>query len=107
MTLIVTTAPPAGTDTLGGAAVVGTNLSSAPPGAGRPTRSRAPSPAPSTRLRLYVDGSSTATQLVLGLYSDLGDAPAALLGTGSITTVAKGAWNEVTLASPIAMTAGT
>ncbi|HEY6886160.1 MAG TPA: choice-of-anchor D domain-containing protein, partial [Solirubrobacter sp.] len=106
VSLIVTTAPPAGTDTLGGAAVVGTNASSADPGAGEAYQITGAVSGAVSRLRLYVDGSSTATQLVLGLYSDLGGAPGALLGTGSATTVAKGAWNEVSLATPIAMTAG-
>ncbi|MDA0168685.1 choice-of-anchor D domain-containing protein [Solirubrobacter taibaiensis] len=107
VTLIVSTAPAPGTDTLGGATVVGSNASSQPPGAGEAYRISGASDGVASRLRLYIDSANTANQLVLGLYSDFGGSPATLLGTGSVTTVVKGAWNEVTLATPVALTAGT
>lgn len=50
-------------------------------------------------LVLYLDASSTLSQLVAGLYADAGGHPGALLGQGSSTSVVKGAWNPVTLPS--------
>ena len=48
-----------------------------------------------TSLSAYVDASSTGTNLVLGIYSDKNGTPGNLLGQGSLTSPAKGAWNTV------------
>jgi hypothetical protein len=56
-------------------------------------------------LELYVDGSSTATPVVLGIYSDRGGHPGALKDQATITNVAAGARNSVQVPS-LAVTAG-
>jgi hypothetical protein len=50
-----------------------------------------------TKLTLYVDAGSTATRILVGVYSDNGGNPGTLLGSGSITTIANGAWNDIPL----------
>ena len=66
-----------------------------------------PRPASATSLRLYLDASSRASQLVLGLYADAGGEPGALLGSGhDRPRPTAGAWNTVTLAAPIALASG-
>jgi glucose/arabinose dehydrogenase len=93
--------------TLAGAEGVGTNASSAPRGAGEVYRITASATGTVSRLRLYVDGSSTATALTLGLYANSGSQPTTLLGSGARADVDAGAWNEVSLATPVPVTAGT
>jgi hypothetical protein len=48
-----------------------------------------------TRLHLWVDSSSTASQAVVGIYSDRFRRPGALLEQGTITDVRPGSWNYV------------
>lgn len=51
-----------------------------------------------TTLSLYLDGSSTATQVVVGLYANTSkNSPGALLAQATITTPIAGAWNAVTI----------
>jgi hypothetical protein len=56
-------------------------------------------------MSVYVDGSSTTTKLVVGLYADAGGHPGALLAQGSSTTLRSGAWNSVPV-TPAAVVAG-
>src|SRR5829696_3180216 len=98
---------PAGGQLLGGANVIGTSTSSAQVGWGEIYRLTATTTGTVTQLRLYVDGASTANRLVLGLYGDANGTATSLLGSGSTTTVTPGAWNQVTLAAPVQVTAGT
>jgi glucose/arabinose dehydrogenase len=107
VTLTVADTPPPGDTTLGGASVIGTNTSSAPAGAGEAYRFTASTAGTAGKLRLYVDGGSAATQLVLGLYSDSGGNPGALLTSGQISGLTAGAWNEVPLSAGVNLTAGT
>jgi hypothetical protein len=58
-------------------------------------------------LRLYVDGASTASKLVLGLYANTGGEAGALLGSGTKLNPTPGAWNTVTLPSAVNLVAGT
>jgi hypothetical protein len=46
-------------------------------------------------VKVYVDATSTATKLLVGVYSDVGGHPAALLAQGSITPPVNGQWNDV------------
>lgn len=56
-----------------------------------------------SRLHLWVDSSSTATQAVVGLYSNQNGHPGALLERATITNVMPGSWNYVDLPSmPVA-----
>jgi hypothetical protein len=50
-----------------------------------------------TRLSLYVDASSTATSVAVGLYTDNGGHPGALLTQGTLFAPIVGAWNSVTV----------
>jgi Right handed beta helix region len=56
-------------------------------------------------LRLYIDAQSTATTVLIGLYTNSDRGPGTLLGTGSLTAPHRGAWNSVTLA-PSQLTTG-
>src|SRR5579862_1825046 len=56
-------------------------------------------------ITVYVDTTSTATSLTAGLYADAGGHPGALLGQGTITSPAKGAWDDVPIAGA-SVTAG-
>ncbi len=49
-------------------------------------------------LRLYIDARSTATTVLIGLYTDANHRPGTLLGTGSLVAPHRGAWNSVALA---------
>jgi hypothetical protein len=49
-------------------------------------------------LRLYIDAQSTATTVLIGLYTNADRGPGTLLGTGSLAAPHRGAWNSVTLA---------
>src|SRR5215467_5416695 len=46
-------------------------------------------------LVLYVDSSSTVSQITVGLYTDKSGHPGTLLTQGSITTIQAGAWNTI------------
>ncbi len=48
-----------------------------------------------TRLHLYVDASSTATQAVVGIYSNKSGHPKALLAQATISGLQIGSWNSV------------
>ena len=92
--------------TLAGNEGVGTSVSSAPAGAGEVYKITAAKTGTVTRLRLYVDGASTASALTLGMYADQSGTATTRLGTGTISSPAANAWNEVTLTTPVSVTAG-
>ncbi|NBU89588.1 MAG: hypothetical protein EBS16_10350, partial [Betaproteobacteria bacterium] len=48
-------------------------------------------------LNVYLDGTSAATTVVAGLYSDANGVPGKLLASATITKPKAGAWNAVTL----------
>ncbi len=56
-------------------------------------------------LAIYLDRSSTATRVVLGVYSDIGGNPGTLLTQGTISSPANGAWNRVAVPT-VNVTAG-
>jgi glucose/arabinose dehydrogenase/PKD repeat protein len=92
---------------LAGAGVIGTNTSSASPGTGEVYRITAGRSGPATSLRLYLDGSSAASKLVLGLYADAGGEPGSLLGAATVAAPVAGAWNSAALPASIPLVAGT
>src|ERR1700730_17070219 len=49
------------------------------------------------KVTIYVDASSTAPKLIVGVYADSAGHPGALLGQGSLLAPAPGAWNDVSL----------
>jgi hypothetical protein len=59
-----------------------------------------------SKLYLYLDASSTATKVVVGVYTNTAsNTPGNLLGQATITTPQKGAWNNVTL-SGVSLSSG-
>ena len=60
----------------------------------------------SNRLNLFLDASSSATQVTVGVYSDAGGNPGKLLTTGVSTKPVAGAWNAITV-STVEIVAGT
>ncbi|MEY3289434.1 MAG: hypothetical protein RLZZ419_1676, partial [Pseudomonadota bacterium] len=48
-----------------------------------------------TTVQVYLDASSTATQLVAGIYKDNNGHPGALVAQGKLSTLKSGAWNSV------------
>jgi hypothetical protein len=58
-----------------------------------------------TRLHLYVDSSSTASQVEIGVYSDKHDRPNKLLEQATLTNMMAGSWNYVDV-PPVSVTAG-
>jgi phosphodiesterase/alkaline phosphatase D-like protein len=60
-----------------------------------------------SRLFVYIDSGSTATRVVVGLYTNTSaNNPDALLTSGTITSPVKGAWNAVDVPS-VGVTSGT
>jgi hypothetical protein len=60
-----------------------------------------------TKLYVYIDANNTATQVMIGLYTNVtGNNPGTLLAQGTIANPTKGAWNSVTVPS-VAVTSGT
>jgi Glycosyl hydrolases family 16 len=57
-------------------------------------------------LNLYVDASSTAGTIVVGLYTDNAGSPGSLLTQGSIMAPVAGAWNTITVPA-VSVAAGT
>ena len=62
---------------------------------------------PARTATAYVDGSSTATTLIVGIYDDAGGQPGALLAAGSLPGPRPAAWNTVTLDLNPAIASGT
>jgi len=48
-----------------------------------------------TTVQVYLDASSTATELVAGVYKDNSGHPGALVAQGKLSTLKSGAWNSV------------
>jgi hypothetical protein len=59
-----------------------------------------------SKLALYLDGSSTASKVVVGLYANSNNNPGSLLVQATITNPVKSAWNSVAV-SGASVTAGT
>jgi hypothetical protein len=57
-------------------------------------------------LVFYVDSGSASTMLTVGIYSDAGGAPGALLTVGSINAAGADGWTTVTLAANPTLSAG-
>jgi hypothetical protein len=60
---------------------------------------------PLTRVHLYIDSSATASNAVVGIYSDRSGHPGTLVGQGTIAGVRSGSWNYVDIPS-LPVTAG-
>ena len=85
---------------LTGTDVIGSNVSSADPGRAEVYRSVATGSGTVSDLYLYLASTSTATDLVLGLYRDEGGQPTTLLGSARIDEPRAGAWNQAPVNIP-------
>ena len=61
---------------------------------------------PVQSLSVYLTSSTTASNVLIGLYADGGSGPGNLLAAGTIRSIAKDSWNSVALASPVTLTQG-
>ncbi len=50
-----------------------------------------------SKVSIYVDTGSSATSLIVGVYANNNGHPGTLLAQGTLSSPAKGAWNEVTM----------
>ena len=89
---------------LAGTDAVGLPGSYADPGTAEVYRTTATAAGSATSISIYLDETSTADRLILGLYSDVAGKPTDLLASGSVTTPVAG-WNTATV-SPAPLTAG-
>jgi len=58
-----------------------------------------------TIVEIYLDASSTATELVAGIYKDNNGHPGTRVATGKISKLKAGAWNSIPI-PPVSVTAG-
>jgi len=58
-----------------------------------------------TSLAVYLDGTSTASTAIVGLYDDAGDGPGMLLTQGTLAAPVNGSWNTANVPQ-VAVTAG-
>lgn len=63
-------------------------------------------PGEMSSLDLYVDSTSVASQIDVGVYADKSGAPGTLEDEGTITSVRAGSWNDVILPSSLSVSAG-
>ncbi len=82
-----------------GHANVAPNVDSNPAGTAEAFLTRVRYSGQMTRLHLYVDSSSTATQAIVGIYSNRLGHPGALQAKRTITNLMPGSWNYVDLPS--------
>jgi hypothetical protein len=100
-TPIATYAPP-----LVGDANVNSTVDSNSAGTAEAFPTKAPYSGQMSRLHLYVDSSSTASQVVVGIYSNRNGDPGALQTQATITKLRAGSWNYVDIPSRLPVTAG-
>ena len=91
---------------IAGSDVVGSGVSEALPGGAEVYRTTATAAGRATALRLHLAPNSTASALVLGMYSDSGGEPQFLLGSGRISAPVAGQWAEVQLSNGPQLVAG-
>jgi len=78
-----------------GTQTVGSNRDDNPSGYAEAFKATATASGTITSISVYVDATSTATQLVTGLYASNGSHPGVLLTQGSLSAPVAGAWNTV------------
>jgi len=83
-----------------------TNVDSNPAGTAEAFRYNATSDGSVTKLSAYLDSTSTARTVQVGLYSDAAGTPGTLLTSGTLTAPVNGAWNHVSV-PPATVSAGT
>jgi hypothetical protein len=102
-TSTATATAPASPSVLVGEQGIGSNLDANSPGVAEAFRYTAAASGTANRIFVYVDGSSSAEQVVVGLYADAGGVPGALLTQGTIQAPLAGGWNAASVpAVPVA-----
>src|SRR5262249_10467732 len=102
----VTPSPTATPAFLVGNATIQSSLDNNPAGTAEAFRYSAAATGQATRLTVYLDAANTATQVVLGLYTNVaGNTPGALLAQATLSNPQAGAWNSVTI-PPVSLTGG-
>jgi hypothetical protein len=102
--LVFAAAPAAAQSTtrLAGTDALGDHASGANPGVAEVFRTTSTAAGSVTSISIYLDETSTADRLILGLYADEGGQPTDLLASGTLAGPTAGAWNTVTVsATPI------
>jgi hypothetical protein len=89
-----------------GTSYVQTSVDTIENGTAEAFKYRARSTATGQSVQIYLDGKSSASRVIVGVYSDSNDAPSKLLATGTITSPVAGAWNVVGI-PPVAIQSGT
>ena len=103
---VFTTAPPPPTPLIGDSTIEGT-LDNNPAGLAEAFQFTASASGAINQLSVYIDASSTATQVLVGLYTNTAhNAPGTLLTQATITNPTKGAWNTASV-PPVNVTGGT
>jgi hypothetical protein len=103
---VFTTAPPLPTTLIGDATIEGTRDNN-PAGLAEAFQFTASASGAMNQLSVYIDTSSTATQVIVGLYTNTArNAPGTLLTQATITNPTKGAWNTASVL-PVNVTGGT
>ena len=94
---VANSGPPPGT-TLVGTTTVETNVDFNNPGVAEAFRTTSLAAGPLTALRVYLDNTSAATRVVVGIYTNATtNRPGTLLTQATITAPVKNAWNTVTV----------
>lgn len=96
---------PAHATTLIGTATIATTLDSNPAGMAEAFKATAIAGGTATQMSAYLDASSSAGTVVLGVYTDSNGHPGSLVTQGVIGAPVAGAWNTVTIA-PVALASG-
>jgi hypothetical protein len=98
VTVTVQNGAPPPTHLLVGDQAVEPIVDSNAPGQAEAFRSSATASGTLAKATVYVDATSAATKLVVGVYTDNGGHPGTLIAQGSLASPVAGAWNDVPLA---------
>ena len=96
---------PANAVSLVGNSAIAATLDSNSAGVAEAFQATASAGGTATQMAVYLDASSTASSVVLGLFTDANGHPGTLVTQGVINAPVKGAWNTLSIA-PVALTSG-
>jgi len=97
--------PPMGTSVLIGELAIENYVDTNPVGRAEAFQATANATGTVTAINLYIDSTSQAPNVYVGLYSDSNGNPGTLLGQGNTTHPVAGAWNQISISSA-SITAG-
>ena len=93
-----TSAPATSSGVLLGSNTIQASVDSNPSGMAEAFIFAAGASGPASQMNVFLDASSTATHLVVGVYADANGAPGQLLTSSTSTTVTSGSWNTIPVA---------